>query len=373
MWIVKEKPEDFVVVERLDKRPSGAGGIHWYWMKKIGVGTVDVIRRLRRNFGLSKGEYGIAGMKDKQAVSYQWVSSSRWLGDVVSGDGFTLWYVGSDAEHVNRKWLAGNTFVVKVRGADAHCCDAFRKFASRGFANYYDYQRMASLREGAAVKRIIRGDYAGALWLLLTPATRDRIGDAFKAGDWRTCRKLARQPWERRVFDYLKKRPEDFRGALKHVSGDQRALHSLAYQSCLWNKVLSKLLERFGEGGRHWFEVAGCGRFLLVESCSRRWEIPFITWFLSEDWFDLPSDVRWAIEQVLEEEGIDGLFALKTRIRGYTLVSGVRQSHVCPKLTACTPEEDGVRLVFDLPMGAFATIYIRHAAMVCGEEVVFKG
>jgi tRNA pseudouridine13 synthase len=373
MWIVKQRPEDFIVVERLSRRPAGSGDIHWYWMRKTGVGTVDVLRRLRRDFSLSKADYGIAGMKDKQAISYQWVSTSKWLGDTVSGDGFVLWHVGQDAEHVSRKWLSGNVFAVTVRGASEECCDAFKFFTSEGFANYYDYQRMASLRSGAAFRRLISGDYRGALWLLLTPSTRERVEDCFSRGDYRTCRKLARQPWERRVFDYLKRRPDDFRGALKHVSGDQRALHSLAYQSCMWNKVLSKLLERFGEGDRQWFEIDGCGRFVLVERCPRRWEIPFITWFLSEEWFDLSSDIRKAIEEVLEEENIDGLFALKTRLRGYTLVSGVRKSHVNPHLISCGTDSEGLRLVFELPMGAFATMYIRHAAMLCGDRLEFMG
>lgn len=67
-------PEDFVVSEIPAYEPSGEGDHLYAWIRKRGHNTVDVVRRLSRELGVKDRDAGYAGMKDRHAVTYQWLS-----------------------------------------------------------------------------------------------------------------------------------------------------------------------------------------------------------------------------------------------------------------------------------------------------------
>jgi tRNA pseudouridine13 synthase len=68
------EPEDFVVDELPAYEPSGAGEHVWVQIRKRGLTTPDAIHALSRAAGVPEREIGSAGMKDKHAVTSQWLS-----------------------------------------------------------------------------------------------------------------------------------------------------------------------------------------------------------------------------------------------------------------------------------------------------------
>lgn len=69
-----EAPEDFEVEEVPLYQPSGEGAHRYLWVEKRGHNTRDVVRQLAKVAGVPEQEVGAAGLKDRHAVTRQWIS-----------------------------------------------------------------------------------------------------------------------------------------------------------------------------------------------------------------------------------------------------------------------------------------------------------
>lgn len=67
-------PEDFRVEEMLGFAPEGEGEHLWLWVEKRGVTTLELVRHLARACEVTPRDIGYSGMKDKVAVTRQWIS-----------------------------------------------------------------------------------------------------------------------------------------------------------------------------------------------------------------------------------------------------------------------------------------------------------
>ncbi|MEO6594308.1 MAG: tRNA pseudouridine(13) synthase TruD, partial [Planctomycetota bacterium] len=70
----KEAAEDFIVEEVPAYEPSGTGDHVWCWIEKRGLSTLDLLHELADHLECDERAFGIAGLKDAQAISRQWVS-----------------------------------------------------------------------------------------------------------------------------------------------------------------------------------------------------------------------------------------------------------------------------------------------------------
>lgn len=70
----RASPEDFVVEECLDFAPEGHGEHLWLWLEKRDLSTAELARRLARACEVTPRDIGYSGMKDRVAVTRQWLS-----------------------------------------------------------------------------------------------------------------------------------------------------------------------------------------------------------------------------------------------------------------------------------------------------------
>lgn len=71
---IKRKPEDFVVTEKLGFELSGSGEHVWLYIEKTGLNTQDLLAAIARELKLPLKDVAYSGLKDKQAVTRQWIS-----------------------------------------------------------------------------------------------------------------------------------------------------------------------------------------------------------------------------------------------------------------------------------------------------------
>ena len=117
------EPEDFVVEEELAYAPSGSGAHLYLWIEKRGIPTFEAVRRLAHFLDRPTHAIGLAGLKDSQSVSRQWLSIEG-----VEAERLRGWTVGGvrvlDAkEHPHKLRLGhakGNRFLVRLREVAAH-------------------------------------------------------------------------------------------------------------------------------------------------------------------------------------------------------------------------------------------------------------
>ena len=151
----KSAPEDFKVVEQLPFEFSGEGEHLYLLIEKTERNTSDVVKALRRCFKVVKKDIGVAGLKDRQAVTTQWFSVHTPANDAP----LTRWLASDDAPPFrliestrhSKKLRTGahsaNAFVVTLKevellNSDKDAIDArIRQLASAGFPNYYGPQR----------------------------------------------------------------------------------------------------------------------------------------------------------------------------------------------------------------------------------------
>lgn len=72
--LFKSRPEDFIVEELFDLQATGTGEHLFLHLRKTGENTQFVADALADYFGIKKMDVGVAGMKDRNAITTQWFS-----------------------------------------------------------------------------------------------------------------------------------------------------------------------------------------------------------------------------------------------------------------------------------------------------------
>ena len=252
---LKATPEDFRVQEQLDYRAVPDGEHYVHVLHKEKLSTHEALSLLVQEGRVDRAAIAYAGLKDRQAVTDQYVSIAGRAVELKL-PGLRVAPVGRTDQPINSRMSRGNAFTIVVRELRPTEAAMLRRglpsLQKTGFPNYFDDQRFGCLRhgQGFAMLQVLRGDYEAALHqLIATPSPRAITGDVNlkKAlqnhwGNWEACLRTARGPVYQPLFQHLAAHHDDFRGALELLPLRLRVIHSFAYQSFLWNRATSRLL-----------------------------------------------------------------------------------------------------------------------------------
>ncbi|MCG6658082.1 tRNA pseudouridine(13) synthase TruD [Halomonas campisalis] len=116
--------EDFVVEECLDFAPEGQGEHLWLWIEKRELTTLEAVRRLAELCQVSPRAVGYSGMKDRIAVTRQWLSvqlpgreAPAGLAEALAERGMTLLESARHPRKLKRGVHRANRFSLVIRGA----------------------------------------------------------------------------------------------------------------------------------------------------------------------------------------------------------------------------------------------------------------
>lgn len=145
---IKASPEDFVVEEIPAYAPSGTGDHLFIRFEKRGLTTDEVARAIASALGVEMRDVGIAGMKDKAAVTTQWISvPARGEAKLASFamDGVRVLEAKRHGNKLKTGHLHGNRFDIVVRDVPSSSVAsieaAFARIAKEGVPNYFGDQR----------------------------------------------------------------------------------------------------------------------------------------------------------------------------------------------------------------------------------------
>ncbi len=159
--LIKTVPEDFLVEEIPAYLPGGSGEHLFLWVEKREVPAEQLLKHVGRVFGIPAHEVGCAGLKDRRAVTRQWLSVPARFAERVEELTTERIRVLESALHANKLrtgHLRGNRFTILVRdlaGMDAASIDPTlqaitTRVAADGFANAYGDQRFG--RQGETLQ-----------------------------------------------------------------------------------------------------------------------------------------------------------------------------------------------------------------------------
>jgi tRNA pseudouridine13 synthase len=315
---IKVEPADFEVEEIPAYEPAGSGEHLFLWVEKIDMGAEFFVRQVAKRLGISNGEVGTAGLKDRRAVTRQWVSvpvSCEPSLANLEGEGIKLLRVSRHGNKLRPGHLRGNRFRILIRDATVAIdpepiLDQIRE---HGLPNFYGPQRFG--RDGETA----------ALGMSMLGGERVRAPNPF-------LRKLGLSAAQSLLFnDYLARRMND--GFLRTVlSGD--------------------VMTKWPAGGMFTAEDVPVeqARFDRRETVSAG---PMFGRKM------FPAKAAAA-----EREGVV-LAASGLTLEAFggfgKLVEGTRRQNLVyvDELTAAR-EEHGLRLSFALPAGSYATVLLRE-------------
>lgn len=162
---IRERPEDFRVVEDTGYTPSGDGEHLWLDIEKREMNTLDVARALAAHAGVPLRAVGFAGLKDRNAVTRQpfTIQLPGRADPDVSGWSDARMQVRTVTRHarkIQRGRLAGNRFELAVRGVvgdRAAIEDRLARIAAGGVPNGFGEQRFGG-NNVARAYRLFRGE-----------------------------------------------------------------------------------------------------------------------------------------------------------------------------------------------------------------------
>jgi tRNA pseudouridine13 synthase len=147
--LFKATPEDFVVEELPAYEPSGEQDSEhlFLWIEKRGRSTQDVAKALARHCGMQEKDVSWAGLKDRQAVTRQYLCApARYVEPKLATFALEGVKVLRSARHRNKLkggHLRGNRFWLVVRGVTdaAVAQQALERLVKFGVPNYFGEQR----------------------------------------------------------------------------------------------------------------------------------------------------------------------------------------------------------------------------------------
>lgn len=164
---IGEHPEDFVVDEILDWPLEGAGEHLWVRIEKRLLNTQDAIEIIARAAGVRARDVGSAGMKDKHAITTQWLSlpgSAAAPGTWQLPDSLRVVEATRHPRKLRTGQLAGNRFTIRLVGVPDGGADRALPIAARlrecGLPNHFGAQRFGI--QGANLGRAVEWLASGA-------------------------------------------------------------------------------------------------------------------------------------------------------------------------------------------------------------------
>jgi tRNA pseudouridine13 synthase len=314
---VKASPEDFRVDEIPAYEPCGSGAHLWLLVEKRGRTTRDVVHDLCRSLGVADREAGVAGLKDRQAVTTQWLSFpvARDPDPAgLAGEGHRVLRATRHGNKLRTGHSRGNRFSIVVRGGDLAAARVVAEaLATRGLPNFFGAQRFGADGRNADLGRAI---LLGAPDPEARRASRDRF-----------LRRLTLSAWQSLLFNrWLAARMAD--GLLaRALAGDaMKKLDNGGVFTCEDPEVDQPRVDRFeiSPGGPmfgHKLRLAGGA----------------------------------AGERELSLLAADGV-TVADLARGGGETEGTRRAGRIPLSVTFEPEGDGYRASFDLPRGSYATV-----------------
>lgn len=195
---IRSEPADFFVDEVCDIALSGSGEHLWCHVEKTRLTTQDAVQALSRATGVHPRQIGFAGMKDRVAVTRQWLSLA-WpiaqpLPQLADIDGVTVLSMQRHDRKLKRGAHRANRFTLRLRDltADRQTIEPdLVRIRDIGVPNYFGAQRFGrdgrnlalsrALFSGKRLSRNRRGFALSAARSLLFNAVLDA---RVRAGTW---------------------------------------------------------------------------------------------------------------------------------------------------------------------------------------------
>jgi len=396
---VKEDLEDFFVEEIIDLRIDGDGPYTVIRVLKKNWDTLNFVRALANALRISQRRISYAGTKDKKAMTVQYFSIKNLKDDELMRlkqmriKDSEIYVLGKTCKGIQLGDLIGNRFVVRIRDVrnGKEIESILEELKEKGVPNFFGLQRFGSIRfiTHEVGLQILKRDYESAFWTY--------VAKPFE-GENESVREIRKILWEtrdakfglRELPKYLRyertllqriREGKSERDALLLLPENLKMMFVHAYQSYVFNRVLSERIREFGslkvvekgdwvdfvEKNGNYFKFredfvkvrdnnVNRIRFLIEKRfCVLSIPLPGYETNLGDDW------TSQKIREFLEEDGVD-LKDFRHEYREFSSKGGLRSADIPIEHTGFRYDlrEGDAVFEFFLPKGCYATVFLRE-------------
>ncbi len=384
---LKSLPDDFEV-EEITQFEIDSGPFSTYRLEKRSIGTPEAIQAILRQWNLSRSKVSYGGLKDRHACTRQTITIHDGPRQDLVDRSFSLIYLGQAKRAFLPHDIQANRFDIVLRGIRQEQVREYRNrlelLRESGIMNYFDDQRFGSL--GASGQFVAQpwcmADYERAIYLALAEEnTHDRPREKEQKailrecwGKWDECKERLDRSHRRSIVTYLCDHPTDFRRAIALIRIDLRSIYVAAFQSFLWNRWLSAMLDDFLPVDQRAQIPSKCGSLTIPKQMTADQKLELATWELP-----LPSarqrewepKSRAKLDVILEGIGMS-VNQLRLKFPRDTFFSkGVRQCWLgSPDMSYEFSADElhrgrhCVQLHFSLPRGSYATMIVKWVTSI---------
>ena len=245
--------QDFVVEELNEFHILESGEFKLYSLQKQGLETFYIIHYLSRTNDIPRNAIGIAGLKDKHAITKQYFTIPReYEIKTLKENNYEIIFFGYLDAELHRGDLLGNRFQITARDITTGQLEGIYKRASDiteiGVPNYYDSQRFGSVIKGVFIRKLVEENrYEEALKAYLTLYKRSEHKESkkdkreiFSHWDDLSTVKVTNNTLKAVINEYLA--TKDWKKAYAKIPSHLRELYKHAYESYQWNENVKEIL-----------------------------------------------------------------------------------------------------------------------------------
>ncbi len=264
---LRKTPEDFIVEELSIEIPKVDDGPYVALrIRAKNWETFSLFDRIARKLGLRASQIHFAGTKDKRAVTTQLIviptrkNLEKVKSVVESIKNVEVLEAFRTNVLIKLGDLNGNKFTIRVSDVSEDYQSIFYSVKSQldkegGFPNFYGIQRFGSVRPISHIvgKYLIRGEFEEALLTLIAKPYGGESSDILevreyllKTRDYEGAYRMMpdRMVFDKRMLEHVVRRPGDFVGAFRSLPKPLRIMYIYAYQSYIFNRILSERIRR---------------------------------------------------------------------------------------------------------------------------------
>ncbi|MFZ9880945.1 MAG: tRNA pseudouridine(13) synthase TruD [Phycisphaerales bacterium] len=252
---LKERPEDFIVEEIPAYDPCGEGEHLYLGIQKTNMPHSEMLGVVCRHFRVEESAVGFAGMKDRVAVTHQTVSvhvpGDRAVGEL-RHERLVVTWAQRHTNKLRRGHLRGNRFAIRIRGVDPlKVVEVKRRMellASAGIPDYFGEQRFGyRVNNHLHGRMYARGEWQPLLDELLgargTPFPPHQLAarEAYEAGRFAEAHDMwGRNDQAERIALRALAKGRDAAGAVRAVPAHVRDFWMSALQAAVYNEALTR-------------------------------------------------------------------------------------------------------------------------------------
>ncbi len=307
---IKERPEDFIVKERLNLELDESGKYSYYKLWKNNNTQFEALKQVARILNVQEKYINFAGTKDKRAITEQFISVLNGKKIDIIHDNIKLNYLGRGKERISLGDLEGNEFEIKV------ITENEPKMISK-VVNYFDNQRFGLNKNNHIIGKLL-------------------IKKEFK----QACKIL--KETEPCVRNYLLEKETDYIGAIRTINRRILTIYIGAYQGYLFNEMCKQEVKK-----KEYYEVDyNLGKLFFTEKIDNK-ELPLIG-------FDSEK-----CDEILMKEGVGLRDFIMRSMPELSLAGSKRDMVVEIEDLEVEETDDGYVLKFFLPKASYATIVVK--------------